>query len=427
MAAMAHLLALLSVVTHTTAQVLSESCHPFNAQCCHIADSDPSYTSFKALPEKQIPGWLILDLDKPAEERWVDLVKPAAEGIKTMISHFKGFASIVSQELFKLFEDSASAKVMTDNVLDFLGEYGAEIRSIAKAVGMLEQDVLFYNMMYEIEGGIACTSIVAQDAKGNLVHGRNLDFGLLFGEDFRHLQWTLTEDLRPLLRNVRVMKGGQVIYNSTVFLGYNGMMTGAKLGGFSITINSRMTGGQGWPGLRDFLSGKDRSGSFLSLALREVMLNKATYSEALGAVNSMKLLGPAYVILGGIQPGEGAIVVRQDSTIVASFSMAEAVASGRNSIVQTNWDIPKDPIYDNRRAPAEHCLKERFNDAIDFPSMFAVLSAHPNRNRLTTYTALMSAQTGEFEAYYQYCNEPLCAPWLGKEADAAAAAAALVV
>ena len=53
-----------------------------------------------------------------------------------------------------------------------------------------------YNMAYELEGG--CTSIVAQDAEGHVLHGRNLDFGLFLGEDWRHLQWTLTEETRSL-------------------------------------------------------------------------------------------------------------------------------------------------------------------------------------------------------------------------------------
>lgn len=40
-----------------------------------------------------------------------------------------------------------------------------------------------------------------------------------------------------------------------------------------------------------------------------------------------------------------------------------------------------------------------------------MLAARPNRNRLTTYTALMSAEKGELEAYLQFCKELECAPW----------------
>lgn len=327
-----------------------------------------------------------------------------------MFNHFKSLLGSVSQDLFKLLEDSARFKRITKDVLDFLGDYGTEMRGIANATGMLEEDILFYNMMYEIEGG--CTSIVAQDPDGNIMHGRNLDFGLLFGEDWKHLQWTLTEDLRPILRNVRVKQGGKVVFNSTVFLGYTGLLSGAKKGGFSISVNTRFSFKRAWHGLLDFLEGKDRTGHFLSLSMRDVMMNKPTYAEALQVIESIKLLGPAYIIIGGVQSGEGAIVCRNATDMCGQWLLADAAKAGRNSVVQTNWDIPHDPWYDNRRVPAEHCLRERFNQHMDFPSLFQVLSAHPNRNRLTTYTALMRPQTGDFEAYLQFCNEPLCAPWM---------------
>lgn len=266
-------------------------------------------------------------------------------------------------------------------------------------------------MMYEVEGG--CTSIVAQDAQGNIMHGRNLDFGLLFGEDWKHLQWTLTEDLRPLLRNIRVMRGGQVVFNTTVFLGYIGIITGSKTGSFSITLNSRIKF-ERWTDLLAFLEGKDRTGQFLSLAMRDVMTTNSSYSEALDIIQNVKLLGPAYVIIGGASLGDGAIVAREATAVVGHWLLNDAVKAGQNSLVQTNWDIPHEPWYDNRRAPAEHCLRERYNTQIDFRGLFQVLSAHPNRNRLTTHTVLMRPQNGDYEAYFQVCNEPLCAPWLSE-------------
>merc|ERR1712096_571623 len=161
-----------------------------------------------------------------------------------------------------------------------------------------------------------------------------------------------------------------------------------------------------------YLEGKDRSGHLLSLALREVMMQNSTYEDALKAVETTKLLGPAYVIIGGTTPGQGAIVARTATTVAQQWLLGDAARHGSNFIVQTNWDNPKDPFYDNRRSPAEHCLRDHYNESIDFKGMFQVLSAHPNRNRLTTYTALMRAQTGDFEAYLQYCTEPSCAAWV---------------
>jgi hypothetical protein len=35
----------------------------------------------------------------------------------------------------------------------------------------------------------------------------------------------------------------------------------------------------------------------------------------------------------------------------------------------------------------------------------------PNRNRLTTYTAVMDCAEGTLQATLQYCYEDACSPW----------------
>ncbi|KAH3838777.1 hypothetical protein DPMN_112192 [Dreissena polymorpha] len=40
-------------------------------------------------------------------------------------------------------------------------------------------ELFIYNIFYELF--TVCTSIVSQDAKGNMYHARNLDFGLFLG------------------------------------------------------------------------------------------------------------------------------------------------------------------------------------------------------------------------------------------------------
>lgn len=384
-------------------------CLPFEAHCCHINPKiDPNYQQFKADPSSRVPGWEVVDLDLPPSERWRHLVTPMASQIRTMITHFKALLGGLSKDIFKLLEDSSKMKVISERVLKEMGEYGLEIRSIANATGILVEDLFAYNIAYELEGG--CTSIVAQDDHGRLIHGRNLDFGLFLGEDWKRFQWTLTEDLRPLLRNVRFVRQNRTVFKSTVFLGYVGTLTAVKQGGFSVTVNTRYDNSD-WAALRAFLEGKG-SGNFLSLLLRDVMVGNHSFSEALATMRSAKLLGPAYVILGGTGRGEGAVLERGATAVVNETLLSDVAKQGFNSVVQTNWDYNKDPWYDNRRSPAEHCLQERYNRNITFEGMFSVLAAHPNRNRLTTHTALMSAETGDCEAYIQFCNDTLCAPWM---------------
>mmetsp|Transcript_61649 Transcript_61649/g.137623 ORF Transcript_61649/g.137623 Transcript_61649/m.137623 type:complete len:411 (+) Transcript_61649:4-1236(+) len=389
--------------------VIGKECHDFDAQCCHINPAvDPHYEDFKGNASHMVPEWGVVDLALPPAERWATLAAEAAPAMRTMIAHFKSFVGLLSSEIFKLMEDSEKFKKIAERVLDEMGEYGLEMRGIANATGIPSEEVLFLNMMYEIEGG--CTSIVAQDENGHVFHGRNLDFGLFFGEDWRRLQWTLTEDLRPLLRNVHFVEGHVPLYSSTIFLGYVGTLTAVKKGAFSVTVNTRYDSSH-WASLLAFLEGKG-SGNFLSLTLRDMMVQNSSYAEALKTIQTAPLLGPAYVIVGGAKSGEGAVIERSANGIAGQRLLADVASKGVNSLVQTNWDFGKDPFFDNRRSPAEHCLTERFNTNITFPGLFSVLSARPNRNRLTTYTALMSAETGDLEAYLQFCKELECAPWM---------------
>ena len=54
-------------------------------------------------------------------------------------------------------------------------------------------DIILYNIFYEIFS--MCTSIVAESETGELIHGRNLDFGLFVGWDFQAMFWLLQSEL----------------------------------------------------------------------------------------------------------------------------------------------------------------------------------------------------------------------------------------
>ncbi len=64
------------------------------------------------------------------------------------------------------------------------GPYGEEIKGIANATGNNLGEVVLFNIFYEVF--TICTSIVAQDANGNMYHARNLDFGLFLGWDVKN-------------------------------------------------------------------------------------------------------------------------------------------------------------------------------------------------------------------------------------------------
>lgn len=66
--------------------------------------------------------------------------------------------------------------------------YGDEIKGIANATGVELGEIVLFNIFYEVF--TLCTSIVAQDTKGNVYHARNLDFGLFLGWDLKNDVWS---------------------------------------------------------------------------------------------------------------------------------------------------------------------------------------------------------------------------------------------
>ena len=70
--------------------------------------------------------------------------------------------------------------------------------------------------------------VVGQDAQGNTLHGRNLDFGLFTGWDIGNDTWKLPEMLRPVVINVNYTRGGVVQYKTVTFVGFVGVITGLR-------------------------------------------------------------------------------------------------------------------------------------------------------------------------------------------------------
>uniref|UniRef100_A0A915CCC7 Acid ceramidase N-terminal domain-containing protein n=1 Tax=Parascaris univalens TaxID=6257 RepID=A0A915CCC7_PARUN len=81
-----------------------------------------------------------------------------------------------------------------------------------------------------IIGPLGCTSIVAENEDGIILHGRNLDY-----------------EMTPLLRNGTLIaeftRDDKVIYTAVTFFLYVGVLTGQRPNAFAITLNSRNSGG----------------------------------------------------------------------------------------------------------------------------------------------------------------------------------------
>jgi len=97
-----------------------------------------------------------------------------------------------------------------------------EFEGIAEALGIPTSRVIVMNYVYEFVA--YCTSIIAKETDGTIMHMRILDFGF---PELQKAQTYIGE----------FYKGGKKLYSAVLFGGTPIFQTGYKEGAFSITLN----------------------------------------------------------------------------------------------------------------------------------------------------------------------------------------------
>uniref|UniRef100_A0A8D3E3E5 Acid ceramidase n=1 Tax=Scophthalmus maximus TaxID=52904 RepID=A0A8D3E3E5_SCOMX len=315
------------------------------------------------------------------------------------------------RDLANAFVPSGKLIELVDVTLPIMADtlpspFSEEIKGIAAVSGIPLGEVVLFNIFYEVF--TVCTSIVAEDHKGNLIHGRNLDFGLFMGWDVKNKSWIISEKLKPLVVNLDFRRNNQTVFKSTNFAGYVGMLTGIKPHTFTLTMNERFSLDGGYIGIMEWVLGK-RDGMWMSFLTRSVLEDANSYEEAKTRLAQTKLLAPAYFILGGNQTGQGCIITR--SRLLNIDLLEIDVKLGRWYVLETNYDHWEEPLFlDDRRTPAMKCMNQTAQKNISVNTMYDVLSTKPVLNKLTTYTTLMQVSEGKLESYIRDCPNP-CMPW----------------
>uniref|UniRef100_A0A8C3A1D5 Acid ceramidase n=1 Tax=Cyclopterus lumpus TaxID=8103 RepID=A0A8C3A1D5_CYCLU len=332
-------------------------------------------------------SWYTVDLDSPPSKRWTALITDKKTALVNVIQAIRDLANafVPSGKLIELVD--VTLPLMVDSLPDPFGE---EIRGIAAVseipLGKEKKESHFRN----------------------LLHGRNLDFGLFMGWDIKNKSWIISEKLKPLVVNLDFKRNNQTIFKSTNFAGYVGLLTGIKPHMFSLTMNERFSLDGGYIGILEWILGK-RDGMWMSFLTRSVLENANSYEEAKTLLAQTKLLAPAYFILGGNQTGQGCIVTR--SRLLSIDILEIDLKMGRWYVLETNYDHWKEPLFlDDRRTPAMTCMNRTTQTNISLKTMYDVLSTKPVLNKLTTYTTLMQVSEGKLESYIRDCPNP-CMPW----------------
>ncbi|XP_065261547.1 N-acylethanolamine-hydrolyzing acid amidase [Emys orbicularis] len=249
--------------------------------------------------------------------------------------------------------------------------FAGEILGICKALGISIGDGILINLAYEFSA--FCTSIVAQDSKGNIYHGRNMDYA--FGDI-----------LRKITIDVQFMQNGQVAYKGTTFIGYVGLWTGQSPHKFTISGDERDKGRWWENAIAAFLSRNVP----VSWLVRDTLGKAADFQAAILKLAATPIIADVYYIVAGTSPKEGVVITRNRRGPADIWPLEPT--AGAWFRVETNydhWTTP--PPFDNRRTAAIKALNATGWENINFETLFQVLSVRPVLNNYTIYTTVMSA------------------------------------
>ncbi|XP_072352407.1 N-acylethanolamine-hydrolyzing acid amidase-like isoform X2 [Scyliorhinus torazame] len=285
-----------------------------------------------------------VSLELPPDQRWEPVLRHYdAAQFRRMVHQVIG--SVVPKWVISIVERLAPqlGKILPQ-------PYEAEIRGICKALGLNLGDGLLINLFYEISG--FCTSIVAQDSRGNIYHGRNLDYAFI-------------DILRSLTVDLQFVKNGQIVYKGTTFVGFVGLWTGQSANKFTISGNARVRG-DWWETMIAALLKRDPPPSWL---IRDTLLEAVDFQSALIKLSKSPITASVYYILAGVKPTEGVIITRNLNGPVDIWPLMPK--KGQWYRVETNydhWEPP--PPYDDRRTPANHALNATGQKNINLPTLF---------------------------------------------------------
>lgn len=317
----------------------------------------------------------IVNLDEDPNTRWTHVIQPFQNDFVPIMQWVDSLIPSWLQSILVPF----LAKI--DQSLP--GEYGAELRGVAAGANITLGKIVALNLIYDFTA--YCTSIVAQRSNGTIYHARNLDYDI--------------PGLRNITIQVHFQQGGVTQYKCTTFAGYVGCLTGVRPSAFSLTIDERDVPGQS---ILDNILAVFHGGHSLGFLLRDTLATSTDFSSALSVLSQDYLLAPCYIIMAGVNAGEGAVITR-DRNQTRDLWMIDTTTTDRWWLVETNydhWEPP--PPNDDRRDPANKAMAAVGPDAVNTTAMYQVLSIPPVLNSATQYTSMLVPEWGYMNTYIRW-------------------------
>ena len=334
----------------------------------------------------------IINLDLPPSDRWTEVTRAHKTDLESLLKQMKmGVPQMLTDAVLEISQNM-------EKYVPY--PYSEEIVGIANNLDNTSvADLLLANLYYELTAYLhysesqvgvgpvsrgrgykmACTSIVAEAVNETIMHGRNLDYSLVKFLD----STTIT---------VEFQKGGNTSYTGTTFAGYIGLLTGQKPYKYTVSLDQRNQG-QLWMNIVEaWMNGL---GAVVSFHIRDALSrDDLSFNDAVAFMTDKALIAPCYIIMGGMESGEGVVITRDRASSADVWRLD--VSNGTWYILETNydhWTTP--PASDDRRDPAIKAMDAMTRASLSGVGLYNVLSTPPVFNTGTTYTVIMSAANPE--------------------------------
>jgi hypothetical protein len=339
-------------------------------------------TTFGDMPTFEI------DLDLPPVQRWTHVC--------SLPKYSLGWQDVIKILTGGLPDKGAGIAALGRLVNTFMTtEYAQEIQGCASALGVDYGFVTFMQLGYEVSD--ACTSIVAQNPQGDVIHVRNLDF------------WdgiTLTDQLKAIAGIYDFRKAGKSAFRISGFVGYMGALSGQVPGGFSVTIDTRFYPNGLWEMFDEIIFALEHTNaSLVSFLTRTTLETKYNFTEAVKFLKNYPLVADVYYTVAGSNPGEG-IVIARNRTDTANTTVIN-LNENKWYVLITNYDWWKpQPWFDDRYWPAVEALGKMGYQNCTMDGLIQVMTTKPILNLQTTYTFISIPRNTTYQTYIRFCNFP---------------------
>lgn len=258
----------------------------------------------------------ILNLDEPSDKRWIFIIEKYKEEIKITYD-------ILYDRIYQIV--GAYGKYAFDKLLYMIVNgygkrnfYYEELMSISKTLNIPFHRVVAVQYGYELF--TACTSAITKgEITGKTYHLRTMDWN--------------DNSLRPLTIQLKVIKNGKIVADTTTWVGFIGFYTIVKPDVCSVSVNYRRN--KIIEPHRNFW-GIIMGRTTISYLIREAVLNNEAYDDIINSLKYTNLSAPCYITIACKEFNKSMVLVR-DRCDCYTYMMNEK----QGFLVQANndpWD-----------------------------------------------------------------------------------------